>query len=65
VGEDEFRQQVALKIFDKQKIERTQHSMQQGASPMFGSLAFNVCWTAVEKEINALRACKHPNIVQL
>ena len=47
LGEDEFRQKVAIKIFDKLLLSRSQHQLLQ-----------------VEKELNSLRCCHHPNIVQ-
>jgi serine/threonine protein kinase len=47
LGEDEFRQKVAIKIFDKQSLSKSKHQLLQ-----------------VEKEINALRTCRHNNIVQ-
>ena len=47
MGEDEFRQKVAIKIFDKLLLSRSHHQLLQ-----------------VEKELNSLRCCHHPNIVQ-
>lgn len=54
VGLDEFRQPVAIKLFDKQEL----HSQSSSAHAQHQL-------NQIEKEINVLRKLRHPNIVQL
>ena len=92
VGSDEFRQTVAIKIFDKASI-MAKHQGGGGVGPAVGTPAGAAAAAAVaggangaaaaaaaaaqvpniyqshqlaqiEKELNALRQCSHPNIVQ-
>lgn len=50
VGLDELEQPVAIKVFDKIALQKQQNRHQL---------------QQIEKEINALRICSHPNVVQL
>jgi serine/threonine protein kinase/ankyrin repeat protein len=66
-GTDEFRQQVAIKVFNKNAIKAKQ-STQQHASAANASSGVTDPYQShqflqIEKEINALRVCDHPNIV--
>ena len=78
IGSDEFRQNVAIKIFDKASI-MAKHAGSAGggstngasgstAGSSRGAVAPNVYQShqlaQIEKELNALRQCSHPNIVQ-
>lgn len=62
LGSDEFRQQVAIKVFNKAAISKTAAGAAAGnsAASHYRSHQF----LQIEKEINALRICSHPNIVQ-
>lgn len=80
VGTDEFRQTVAIKIFDKASIMAKHNSSAGGAggsggsnasaasgasSPSNGPNVYQLHQLAqIEKELNALRQCSHPHIVQ-
>ena len=64
-GTDEFRQQVAIKVFNKNAIKAKQSTQQHasgGASAAADPYQSHQ-FLQIEKEINALRVCDHPHIV--
>jgi len=72
---DEFRQQVAIKVFDKAAIMARNAGAGGGPAADGGAAAGGAAGAVpnvyqahqlaqIEKELNALRVCNHPNIVQ-
>lgn len=65
-GTDEFRQQVAIKVFNKSAIMAKQTAQGGGGGPGGAGSAHPYSshqFQQIEREINALRVCDHPHIV--